>query len=178
MRQRSHRNALNAQAGQGAHAPERVLSNEDLAQLVDTSDDWIVARTGIRERRIAAPGVPTSELAAQAARNALADAGLAPQDVECILVATSTPDQLFPSTACHVQRRIGAVRAAGFDVSAACSGFVNALAKRSQCIVIDGAHPHSIDRSAHLSKNLKVQLLSSPDYIRFIENEPFIAMQR
>lgn len=114
--------------GTGAAVPPDVLANSDLERRVDTSDEWIRTRTGMRERRIAAPGLATSDLAAAAARRALRDAGLAPEDLELILVATATPDHTAtPSTACLVQSKIGAVRAAGFDVSAACSGFVTAL---------------------------------------------------
>jgi 3-oxoacyl-[acyl-carrier-protein] synthase-3 len=113
--------------GVGSYAPERVLTNTDLERLVDTSHQWIIERTGMVERRIAAPGQAASDLAAAAAQRALADAGLAPADVELIIVATATPDHLCPATACYVQQKLGATRAAGFDVSAACSGFMSAL---------------------------------------------------
>lgn len=113
--------------GTGSATPDRVLTNADLERMVETSDEWIVTRTGIRERRIAAPDEATSDLAAAAARPALEAAGLAPADVELIVVATATPDMLFPSTACVVQSRLGARRAAAFDLLAACSGYLYAL---------------------------------------------------
>jgi 3-oxoacyl-[acyl-carrier-protein] synthase-3 len=114
--------------GWGAHAPERRLTNADLEQLVDTSDEWIVSRTGIRERRIAAPHETTASLGAVAAKRALATAGLAPDDLDLIIVATLTPDYLMPSTASLVKEAIGSHRAAAFDVAAACSGLVFAYA--------------------------------------------------
>lgn len=113
--------------GIGSCVPERRLDNAELERRVATSDDWIVSRTGIRERRISAPGHGTSELAVGAGRKALLQAGIEPVDVEFILLATATPDQPTPATACHVQRELGAVRAAGYDINAACSGFLNAL---------------------------------------------------
>ncbi len=111
--------------GTGSAVPPRVLDNADLSQLVDTSDEWIVTRTGIRERRVVT-GQATSDLAIAAARAALAAAHLDASAIELILVATCTPDQLCPPVVCRVQAAIGATRAAGFDVSAACSGFMNA----------------------------------------------------
>jgi len=113
--------------GVGSCVPERILSNGDLERMVETSDEWITTRTGIRERRIAADGQATSDLATEAARRALADAGVRPEEVDLIIVATVTPDMPFPSTACLVQHRLGATRAAAFDIEAACSGFVYAL---------------------------------------------------
>ena len=113
--------------GTGAYLPERILRNQDLEQMVDTSDAWIVERTGIRERRLASEKEATSDLGAEAARRALEAAGVAPQDLDFIIVATATPDMLFPSTACLVQERLGAHRAFAFDLSAACSGFLYAL---------------------------------------------------
>lgn len=113
--------------GTGSYTPARVLSNDDFARMVDTSDEWIRERTGMRERRIAADDEATSDLAIEAAHRALASARLDPTDVELILVATATPDTFFPSTACRVQKALGCVRAAGFDIAAACAGFVNAL---------------------------------------------------
>ena len=114
--------------GCGSYLPEKILTNEALAARVDTSDEWIVARTGIRERRIAADGEKTSDLAAEAARRALAGAGVDPLDVDLIVLATATPDETFPATATAVQSLIGANRGAAFDVNAVCSGFVYALA--------------------------------------------------
>jgi 3-oxoacyl-[acyl-carrier-protein] synthase-3 len=115
-------------AGTGSYVPERVLTNADLEKLVDTSDEWILTRTGISERHIAADDEATSDLAYHAAQRALEAAGVDPVDVDMILVATATPDMLFPSTACIVQDRLGARRAGGLDVSAACSGFVYGMA--------------------------------------------------
>jgi len=110
--------------GLGADAPEALLTNADLERMVDTSDQWIVERTGIRTRHIADASTTTSTLASRAARQAIEDAGLAAQDVDLIVVGTATPDMLFPSTACLVQRDIGASRAAAFDLAAACTGFI------------------------------------------------------
>ncbi|MGD9781429.1 MAG: beta-ketoacyl-ACP synthase III [Kiritimatiellia bacterium] len=114
-------------AGVGHYAPEKVLTNADLEKMVDTSDEWIRTRTGIRERRIAAPGECTSHLATAAARRALENAGVAPEEVEAIFVGTCTPDMVFPSTACLIQAALGAKRAYGYDLSAACTGFLMAL---------------------------------------------------
>ncbi len=111
----------------GTYVPPRVLTNADLEKMVETSDEWIVARTGIRERHIAEKGVATSDLAAEAARCCLLERGITADEVEAIIVATVTPDMLFPSTACLVQDKIGAHHAWGFDLGAACSGFVYAL---------------------------------------------------
>ncbi|MBI4481945.1 MAG: ketoacyl-ACP synthase III [Acidobacteria bacterium] len=118
----------------GRCVPPRVLSNADLEKLVETSDSWIVERTGIRERHIADPGVATSDLAAQAAREALSKCGTRADEIDLIIVCTVTPDMLFPSTACLVQDKIGASRAWGFDLSAACSGFVYGLSVAAQFI--------------------------------------------
>jgi 3-oxoacyl-[acyl-carrier-protein] synthase-3 len=114
-------------AGTGSYVPERILSNADLERMVATSDAWIVERTGIRERRIAAPGEACSDLGAKAAERALAAAGIAAVDLDMILLATCTGDSPLPSTACLIQQRLGATRAAACDLSAACCGFVYAL---------------------------------------------------
>jgi 3-oxoacyl-[acyl-carrier-protein] synthase-3 len=114
-------------AGTGSYVPERVLSNLDLEQMVDTTNDWILTRTGISERRIAADNQATSDLAAIAAQRALENAKLTPLDLDLILVATITPDMQFPSTACLLQEKIGAKNAASLDIGAACSGFVYAI---------------------------------------------------
>lgn len=114
--------------GTGSYVPERVLTNEDLQRMVDTSDEWITTRTGIKERRIAAEGETTSDMAAVAARRALESAGMEPSDLGMILVATVTGDHPFPSTSCLLQHKIGAPQIACLDVQAACSGFVYALA--------------------------------------------------
>lgn len=114
--------------GIGRYVPSRVMTNHELEQLVDTSDEWIVSRTGIRERRIAAPEQASSDLAFEAAQEALADAGVTPQQFDLIIVGTATPDMLFPATACILQDRLGARQAGAFDVSAACSSWVYAVA--------------------------------------------------
>jgi 3-oxoacyl-[acyl-carrier-protein] synthase III len=113
--------------GTGMYVPERVLTNADFERMVDTSDEWIVERTGIRERHIVAPGQASSDLAVEAAQRALDVAGLAATDVDQIIVATTTPDRLVPSCACTVQAKLGARNAAAFDLFAACSGFIYAL---------------------------------------------------
>jgi 3-oxoacyl-[acyl-carrier-protein] synthase-3 len=114
-------------AGLGVHVPEKVLTNADLERMVETSDQWIVERTGIRRRHIAEPGTTTFALATSAAREALADAGVRPDEVDMVLVATSTPDGPFPSVACRVQEQLGAPGSAAMDILAACSGFIYAL---------------------------------------------------
>lgn len=114
-------------AGTGAYLPERIVTNADLAQMVDTSDEWIVERTGISERRMAADGETTSDLAVKASEAALAAAGVAASEIDLIVMATTTPDDTFPATATHVQRRLGMTRGAAFDIQAVCSGFVYAL---------------------------------------------------
>ncbi len=118
--------------GVGAYLPEKVLTNHDLEKMVDTTDEWIVTRTGIRERRIAGEDEKTSVLAARSAQAALDDADLKAEDVDLIIVATISPDSNFPSVACLVQKEIGAAKAAAFDVSAACSGFLYALTTAKQ----------------------------------------------
>ncbi len=114
--------------GCGSYLPSRILTNAELAGKVDTSDEWIVQRTGIRERRIAAPGECTSDLAIAAARAALADGDIDPQSIDLIILATSTPDNTFPASAVSVQAGLGITRGAAFDLQAVCSGFVYALA--------------------------------------------------
>ena len=120
--------------------PPRVMTNADLEKLVDTSDEWIMQRTGIRERHVVDPGTATSDLAAEAAREAIRRAGLTPADIDLIVVGTVTPDMLFPSTACLVQHKIGATRAWGFDLSAACSAFTYALTVGSQLVSAGGVN--------------------------------------
>ena len=114
-------------AGTGSYLPEKVLTNDDLAKLVDTSDEWIPARTGIRERHVAAEGETTGDLAYHAAVRALEAAGVQASELDLIVLGTTTPDLVFPSTACLVQHRLGALGCPAFDVNAACSGFVYAL---------------------------------------------------
>lgn len=127
--------------GLGAYVPERKLTNNDLAQMVETNDAWIVTRTGIRERRIADPDEGTSHLAKRAAREALAHAGIEPEEVDLIVVATTTPDLTFPPTAALVQGRLGAKNAAAFDINAVCSGFLQAYITGAQFIQT-GAYRH------------------------------------
>ncbi|OYW42654.1 MAG: 3-oxoacyl-ACP synthase [Rhodobacterales bacterium 12-64-8] len=114
--------------GVGGYLPERILTNEDLSKMVDTTDDWITARTGIRKRHIAADGQTTSDLGAEAARRAMKAAGVGPDDIDLIVVATATPDYTFPATATVVQNKLGITRGAAFDLQAVCSGFVYAIA--------------------------------------------------
>lgn len=121
------------------YVPPKLLTNADLEKLVDTTDEWILQRTGIRQRHIAEPGVGTSDLAAEAAREAIKRAGLTPDDIDVIVVGTVTPDMLFPSTACLVQHKIGANKAWGFDLSAACSAFTYSLTVGSQLVATGGA---------------------------------------
>ncbi|WP_072728798.1 beta-ketoacyl-ACP synthase III [Paenibacillus sp. NAIST15-1] len=122
--------------GTGKYVPERVLTNADMEKMVDTNDEWIVSRTGIKERRIAAEHEATSDLAFYAAEKALEAAGISAEELDLIVVATVTPDMSFPSTACLVQKRLGATKAAAFDLSAACSGFVYGLANASNFIAM------------------------------------------
>ena len=123
----------------GTYVPPRLLTNADLEKLVETSNDWIVERTGIRERHIVDKGVATSDLAVEAAKKALAQRGIGPNDLEAIIVGTVTPDMFFPATACLVQHKLGAKGVWGFDLSAACSAFVYALQAGAQ-FVSTGAH--------------------------------------
>lgn len=113
--------------GTGSYLPEKRLTNADLEKMVDTSDEWIVQRTGMKERRVAAPEETTSTMCMEAAKRALANADMKPEDLDMIIVATVTPDTVFPSTACRVQHGIGAREVPSFDLSAACSGFIFAL---------------------------------------------------
>lgn len=115
-------------AGTGSHLPEKALSNADLERMVETSDEWITERTGIRKRHVAAAGETTCDLAEAAARRAMESAGTGPADIDLIIVATTTPDRVFPSTACLLQQRLGIQGCAAFDVQAVCTGFVYALA--------------------------------------------------
>jgi 3-oxoacyl-[acyl-carrier-protein] synthase III len=122
-------------SGVGAYVPAKVLTNADLEKMVETSDDWITSRTGIKERHIAAEGEFTSDLGAEAARRAMKMAGVTADQIDLIIVATITPDMPFPSTACLVQHKLGAKRAAAFDLEAACSGFIYALEIGQQFIM-------------------------------------------
>lgn len=123
----------------GTYVPPRLLTNDDLAKMVDTNDEWIMSRVGIKERHIVEKGVGTSDLAAEAARRALAQRHIAASDLDAIIVATVTPDMMFPATACLVQHKIGAPKVWGFDLSAGCSQFVYALQVGAQ-FVQTGAH--------------------------------------
>jgi 3-oxoacyl-[acyl-carrier-protein] synthase-3 len=122
-------------AGTGSYLPEKVLTNHDLAKMVDTSDEWIVARTGIRERHVAADNEVASDLALAAAQRAIADSDLVPGDIDLIIVATTTPDMVFPSTACILQSKLGIAGCPAFDVQAVCSGFVYAMTIANMFIV-------------------------------------------
>jgi 3-oxoacyl-[acyl-carrier-protein] synthase III len=130
-------------SGLATYVPPRVLTNFDLETLVDTTDDWIVQRTGIRERHLVDPGVATSDIAKPAACDAIREAGLTPHDIGFIVVGTTTPDTIFPSTACTLQAKIGADRAWGFDLGAACSGFTYSLSVGYQ-MVATGAVEHAL----------------------------------
>ncbi len=125
--------------GTGSYVPERVLTNEDLSRMVDTTDEWITTRTGIKERRIAAKDEYTSDMAAKAARAAMEQARVTAEEIDLILIATATPDMIFPATACFVQQKIGAKNAACLDVSAACAGFLFAVEIGQQFIT---SHTH------------------------------------
>jgi 3-oxoacyl-[acyl-carrier-protein] synthase-3 len=130
-------------ASLATYVPPRLLTNADLEKMVDTSDEWILKRTGIRERHIVDPGVATSDLARRAALDAIENAHLMPEDIDVIIVGTVTPDMMFPSTACILQHKIGAHHAWGFDLSAACSAFTYSLTTASQ-LVASGAHDHAL----------------------------------
>lgn len=130
-------------AALATYVPPRLLTNADLERMVDTTNEWILQRTGIRQRHVVDKGTATSDLAGEAASRALKQAGLTPDDVGVIVVATTTPDMFFPSTACLVQTKIGASGAWGFDLGAACSGFTYALTAGAQ-LVATGAHEHAL----------------------------------
>jgi 3-oxoacyl-[acyl-carrier-protein] synthase III len=130
-------------AGLSTYVPPRVLTNADLEKMVETSDEWILQRTGIRERHIVDPGTATSDLAREAAIGAMAQAGVTAKDIGFIVVGTTTPDTIFPSTACMLQNKIGASNAWGFDLGAACSGFTYALTTGMR-MVATGAHDHAL----------------------------------
>ena len=138
-------------AGTGSYLPEKILTNLDLEKMVDTSDEWIVSRSGIRERHIAADGELASDLAYMAATKAIDNAGLGAQDIDLIIVATTTPDMIFPSTACILQAKLGVAGCPAFDVQAVCSGFVYAMsianlficAGQAKNVLIVGAEVYS-----------------------------------
>ena len=140
-------------ASLATYVPPRVLTNADFEKLVNTNDEWILKRTGIRERHVVDPGVATSDLGKEAALGALNQAGLTPDDIGVIIVATTTPDMFFPSTACLVQTKIGASNAWGFDLGAACSGFTFALTTASQ-MVATGTHEHALVIAADVMSSI------------------------
>lgn len=150
LRARPVRAAITAVA---AYVPDRVLTNAELSQRLDTSDEWIVTRTGIRERRIGAPGETTSMMGAAAVRRLMDRRGLQPGDIDAIIVATVTPDMLFPATACLIQDQLGLTRAWGFDLSAACSGFLYALTAGAQ-LVASGVHQRVVVVGADLMSSI------------------------
>jgi len=129
--------------GTGSYLPATVLTNEDIEKRIDTSDEWIFSRTGIRTRRVAAEGETTSDLGAHAARAAMTAAGIVADDIDLVVVATTTPDMVFPSTACVLQRKLGITRGAAFDVQAVCTGFVYALAIADN-FVASGQHERAL----------------------------------
>lgn len=137
--------------GTGSYLPERILTNAELERMVDTNDEWIVTRTGIRERHIVAEGEMTSDMALVASQRAIEAAGIAAQDIDLIIVATTTPDKIFPSVACILQNKLGIAGCPAFDVQAVCSGFVYALATADQfvrngtarCALVVGAEAFS-----------------------------------
>jgi len=130
-------------AGTGSYVPEKILTNTDLEKIVDTSDEWIFTRTGIKERRIAADNEHTSHMATKASEKAIEQAGIKAEDIDLIIVATITPDTLTPSTACYVQASLGAFSAVAFDISAACSGFLYAM-KIAKRLISDGAYQNAL----------------------------------
>ena len=140
-------------SGLATYVPPRLLTNKDLERMVATSDEWILQRTGIRERHIVEAGVATSDLAKEAALKAIAQAGLTPRDIDFIVVGTTTPDMMFPSTACLVQNKIGADRAWGFDLGAACSGFTYALTTAVH-MVAAGTHRHALAIGADVMSSI------------------------
>jgi len=139
--------------GLATYVPPHVLTNADLERMVETSDEWILQRTGISERHIVDKGVATSDLAKEAALKAIAQAGLTPADIGFIVVGTTTPDMMFPSTACLLQHKIGASNAWGFDLGAACSGFTYALTTGAQ-LVASGAHEHALIVGADIMSSI------------------------
>ena len=139
--------------GVATYVPDRILTNAELARTLDTSDDWIITRTGIRERRIGRPGETTSTMGAEAVRRLMSARDLEPESIDALIVATVTPDMLFPATACLIQDQLGLSRAWGFDLSAACSGFLYAMTTGAQ-LVATGAHRRVIVVGADLMSSI------------------------
>ncbi|MBI4978888.1 MAG: ketoacyl-ACP synthase III [Spirochaetes bacterium] len=139
-------------AGVGSHVPERILTNKDLEAMVETSDEWITSRTGIRERHIAADGEPSSSLGIAAAQAALKDAGISAEELDLIIVATITPDYIYPSTASILQQALGATRAVAYDIEAACSGFIYGITIGEQYIASGRAEKVLVVAAETLSK--------------------------
>ena len=140
-------------SGLGTYVPPKLLTNEDLEKLVETSNEWILQRTGIKQRHIVEPGVATSDLAKEAAEQAMRQAGVTPDQIGFIVVGTTTPDTIFPSTACNVQHKIGATNAWGFDLGAACSGFTYSLTTAMQ-MVASGQHDHALAIGADVMSSI------------------------
>lgn len=139
--------------GTGHFLPEKILTNADLERMVDTTDEWITTRTGIKQRRIVKPGVATSDIAAIAAKEALENAKLKPEDLDLIIIGTITPDMQFPATACLVQAKIGAKNAAAFDISAACSGFIYAISV-AEALIRTGQYKNALVLGAEVLSSI------------------------
>ena len=147
----------------GCFVPPRVLSNYDLSQMVETTDEWITERTGIRERHIADPDIATSDMAVAAAREALDQRGITAAELDVIIVCTVTPDMLFPSTACLVQDRLGASKAWGFDLVAACSGFIYGLTTAAH-LISNGTHRKILVIGADTMSRFWITLTAAPAF--------------
>ena len=140
-------------SGLGTYVPPKLLTNDDLEKMVETTNEWILQRTGIKQRHIVEPGVATSDLAKEASLCAMRQAGVTPEQIGFIVVGTTTPDTIFPSTACNVQAKIGATSAWGFDLGAACSGFTYALTTAMQ-MVASGQHDHALAIGADVMSSI------------------------
>jgi 3-oxoacyl-[acyl-carrier-protein] synthase-3 len=164
-------------AGTGASLPSRVLTNPDLEKMVDTTDEWITTRTGIKERRIEGPGEPVSKFAIEASTRAIERAGIAVGDLDLIITATVTPDRLIPATSCFIQRALGAPRAAAFDIQAGCSGFLYAL-QLARMGIMTGEYKNALVIGAELLSYLtflaKKQGLLGFDATVLQENRPML----
>ena len=129
--------------GVGSYLPKKIMTNQDLEKIVETTDEWITTRTGIKERRIADEKTASSDMAKEAALEAIRDAGLKPEEIELIIVATITPDMPLPSTACFLQAKLGAVNAVAFDISAACAGFIYGIAT-AEALIKSGVYTNAL----------------------------------